>query len=121
VQLTDYIMSLTNYLRGHGVTVLMINDMAELAGGVVSVGGFTFSATADNILLMRHAEVESRLQLTLAVIKMRDSAFDPDVRQYTIEADGLHIGEPLRARNGWGRSTTEIRSVLTEEPGGAGL
>src|SRR5207244_901921 len=81
LQLSDYVMSLTNYLRGQGVTVLMINDMPELAGGIVSVGGFTFSATADNILLMRQAEIDGRLHLTLAVVKMRDSAFDPDVRR----------------------------------------
>jgi circadian clock protein KaiC len=108
--LTDYIMSVTNYLRGEGVTVMMINDMAELAGGVVSVGGFTFSATADNIVLMRQAEVQGRLQFTLAVVKMRDSAFDPVVRQYTIERRGLRIGDPV----------PPVRSILTEEPGTPG-
>jgi circadian clock protein KaiC len=108
--LTDYIMSLTNYLRGEGVTVMMINDMSELAGGVVSVGGFTFSATADNIVLMRQAEVQARLRFTLAVVKMRDSGFDPVVRQYTIEPRGLRIGEAV----------PPVRSILTEEPGAAG-
>jgi circadian clock protein KaiC len=120
-QLNDYIMSLTNYLRGHGVTVLMINDMAELAGGVVSVGGFTFSATADNILLMRQAEVQGRLQLALAVVKMRDSAFDPGVRQYTIEQQGLRIGEPLRTDGDSVRPTARLRAILTEEPGSSGV
>jgi circadian clock protein KaiC len=120
-QLNDYIMSLTNYLRGQGVTVLMINDMAELAGGVVSVGGFTFSATADNILLMRQTEMKGRLQLALAIVKLRDSAFDPDVRQYTIEQEGLRIGEPLRTLDGSVRPTATLRSILTEEPGAPGV
>jgi circadian clock protein KaiC len=121
VALNDYIMSLTNYVRSQGVTVMMINDMAELAGGVVSVGGFTFSATADNILLMRQAELHGRLQLALAIVKLRDSAFDPDVRQYTINEHGLRIGEPLRNLDGSVRPTARLRSMLTEEPGAPGL
>jgi circadian clock protein KaiC len=59
---------------------------------------------------MRQAEVQARLRFTLAVVKMRDSAFDPVVRQYTIEPRGLRIGEAV----------PPVRSILTEEPGAAG-
>ena len=32
----------------------------------------------------------------LTVLKMRGSAHDKDIREYTIDADGMHIGEPFR-------------------------
>ena len=117
LQLSDFVISLTNYLRGHEVTVLVINDMAELGGAPVSVGGFTYSATADNILLMRQVEIDNRLQLLLSVVKMRDSAFDPDVRCYTIEAGGLRLGEPLRDVEGTLMGPSRLRTITTGEPG----
>jgi circadian clock protein KaiC len=120
LQLSDYVISLTNYLRGHQVTVLIINDMAELGGAPVSVGGFTYSATADNIMLMRQVEIDNRLQLLLSVVKMRDSAFDPDVRHYTIEKGGLRIGQPLRGVEGTLMGPARLRTVTTGEPGSAG-
>ena len=117
LRLSDFVISLTNYLRGHEVTVLMIYDMAELGGAPVSVGGFTYSATADNILLMRQVEVNNCLRLLVSVVKMRDSPFDPLVRCYTIEDGSLRIGDPLRNLKGSSSERARLHTVTTSEPG----
>jgi circadian clock protein KaiC len=112
-QLNDFIISTMNSLRGQGITVLVINDLAALAGGVLNVGGFTFAATADNIVLMRQVEIDHRLHFTLAVIKLRDSVFDPEVRLYSIEPGvGLRLGEALRDYG------SRAPNILSQEPGG---
>lgn len=96
LQLNDYIISLTNYLRGNGITTLLIRDTTELAAAPVTVRALTFSATADGILLMRHVEANDRLERIISIVKLRDSDFDHRVCHYTITAGGLQISGPLR-------------------------
>jgi circadian clock protein KaiC len=117
LRLSDFVISLTNYLRGHEVTVLMINDLPELGGAPVSVGGFTYSATADNMVLMRQVEIDNRLRLLVSVVKMRDSPFDPLVRGYTIEDGSLRIGEPLWHVEANVTGPARLHPLTTAEPG----
>lgn len=53
------------------------------------------SVLADCILLLRYLEVGASLARTLTVLKMRGSAHDPRVREFTIDDHGLHLGDPL--------------------------
>lgn len=94
-ELNDYTIALINYLRGQGVTSLLIQDLAEIADTRVSVANVTMAATTDGILLMRHVELNGRLERVLSVIKQRDSTLDPLLRRYAIDAHGLHIGDPI--------------------------
>jgi circadian clock protein KaiC len=99
-RLNDYVVSLINYFRGHDVTSVYIRDVSQLAGGPLSVGGLTFSATACNVVLMHHIDLGGRLGYVVSVVKTRDSAFDPVVRHYAIDLDGIHVGEPLLRSEG---------------------
>jgi circadian clock protein KaiC len=112
----DYVVALTNFLRGHGVTSLLIRDAVELAGSTVSVGGLTFAATADNILVLRHVEIDNRLARVISVVKTRDSDFDPAVRRYSIADDGLGIGEPLQGVEGTMMGLARLRTIPDADP-----
>jgi circadian clock protein KaiC len=115
--LADYVVALTNFLRGHGVTSLLIRDVIELVGSTVSVGGLTFAATADNILVLRHVEIDNRLARVISVVKTRDSDFDPAVRRYSIGDDGLGIGEPLHGVEGTMMGLARLRTIPGIGPG----
>src|SRR5215471_16012126 len=65
---------------------------------------------------MRQTEQRGRLELAIAVVKMRDSVFDTDVRRYSIEHDGLRIGEPLRNLDGSLARCTVLLPRLGEAP-----
>ncbi len=49
---------------------------------------------------MRYIEVESRLRRVLAVVKVRASRHSDEVREFTIDGEGIHIGAPMREYEG---------------------
>ena len=54
----------------------------------------------DAIIVQRYIEVESRLRRVTAVIKVRASAHSDALREYTIDTDGIHIGQTLADQEG---------------------
>jgi circadian clock protein KaiC len=106
----DYLTAFTTYLRGQGLTTLLVKEIAELAGAPLTLAGLTVSVTVDNILLLRHVELDGQLERVVSVIKIRDSDFDPAVRRYRIGSDGLVIGEPLRGVEGVLLGLARLRS-----------
>jgi circadian clock protein KaiC len=49
----------------------------------------------DNLVLLRYFELGSRLQRLISVLKVRESAFDPTIREFAIGGQGIAIGEPF--------------------------
>jgi circadian clock protein KaiC len=56
---------------------------------------YRISFLTDNIVLFRFVEIESRLALALAVVKMRTSAHSRDLREYAITERGIEVGAPF--------------------------
>jgi circadian clock protein KaiC len=48
---------------------------------------------AENLILLRYVELRSRLYRLISLLKIRDSAFDPTLRELLLGPDGLAIGE----------------------------
>ena len=67
----------------------------------------------DAIIVQRYIEVESRLRRVTAVVKVRASAHSDDLREYTIDATGLHIGQKLPDQEGLlgGRPSNQGRTT----------
>jgi circadian clock protein KaiC len=53
------------------------------------------SAAMDNGILLRHAELESRLHRLVSILKLRQSTADPAIREYGITDRGIAVGEPF--------------------------
>jgi len=58
------------------------------------------STLTDSIILLRYVEIEGEMRRSITVLKMRGSQHDHDIREYTIDGDGMHIGEPFRGVSG---------------------
>ena len=71
----------------------------------------------DAIIVQRYIEVESRLRRVLAVVKVRASFHSDELREYTIDKGGIHIGEMLVEQEGLlgGRPTKNRDLRLTKE------
>jgi circadian clock protein KaiC len=54
------------------------------------------STTTDVIILLRYVEVYGEIRRGITVIKMRGSQHDKQIREFTIDNEGMHIGAPLR-------------------------
>lgn len=81
-------------LAGEGVTVLMACELEDRYTDLrFSPYGTAFMT--DAIIVMRYIEVDSRLLRMLAVVKVRGSNHSNELREYSIDHDGIRIGEML--------------------------
>ncbi len=54
------------------------------------------STITDSIILLRYVEMYGEMRRGLAVLKMRGSAHDKDIREVNIDHEGMHLGERFR-------------------------
>lgn len=94
-RISRFFAALANELRVLGVTTLYTMETRDLFGAQVEVPIDNISSLVENLLYMRFVERQSRMARILAIVKMRDSDFDPALREYTIDDSGIHIGQPF--------------------------
>ncbi len=95
----ESLLRLVTVLAGAGVTVLMTSELEDRYTDLrFSPYGTAF--LTDAIVVQRYIELDSRLRRVMAVVKLRASAHDDTLREYRIEADGIHIGQPLPGHEG---------------------
>jgi circadian clock protein KaiC len=99
-RISRFMTALCNALRARGCTALFTMETSHLFGESAHFRIESMSAIAENVLLMRYRESDGALHRTLGVIKVRDSGFDPAVREFEIGRGGLHIGNALHLRPG---------------------
>ena len=99
-RLGRFLSTLTAILRCEGVTTLFTAELAEIVGDQRGLQFATISAIAENIVLLRYAELESRLYRTLAILKMRESGFDPYVYEFMLDSSGFRLGERMSGTEG---------------------
>ena len=54
----------------------------------------------DAIIVQRYIELESHLRRVMAVVKVRGSAHSHELREFTVDAGGIHIGDSLPQQEG---------------------
>jgi len=54
----------------------------------------------DAIIVQRYIELDSRLRRVMAVVKVRASAHSDQLREFSIDAEGIHIGKMLANHEG---------------------
>ncbi len=90
---------LVTALAGMGVTVLMTSELEDRYSDLrFSPYGTAFMT--DAIVVQRYIEVDSRLQRVIAVVKVRGSAHADELREFSIDDSGIHIGEMLLDQEG---------------------
>ena len=89
-----FVIGLTSFVKETGVATLLTSSAPDLMGGS-SVTESHISGLIDGIVLLRYAEIDSSVRRALAVLKVRGSAHESGVREFTIDDQGLHIGDPF--------------------------
>lgn len=86
-------------MANEGVTVLMTSELEDRYNDLrFSPYGTAFMT--DAIVVQRYIEVDSRLRRVTAVVKVRASAHSDELREFTIDDHGIHIGEMLPEQEG---------------------
>lgn len=91
----EFVISLTSFLKTTETAGLFTSTTPSLLGGD-SVTEKHISTLTDSIVLLRYIEAYGEMRRGITVLKMRGSMHDKEIREYTIDGDGMHIGERFR-------------------------
>jgi circadian clock protein KaiC len=95
----ESLLRMVGTLSAAGVTVMMTSELEDRYTDLrFSPYGTAF--LTDAIIVQRYIEVESRLRRVMAVVKVRSSAHSDELREYTIDARGIHVGVRLADQEG---------------------
>jgi circadian clock protein KaiC len=86
-------------LASIGVTVLLISELED-DYTTLRLSPYGTAFLADAIIMHRYIEVESQLLRAMAVVKIRGSRHSNQLRQFTIDDQGIHLGETLADQEG---------------------
>ena len=95
----EFVIGLTALLKRRSVASLITSTTPTLQGGG-SITEKHISTLTDSIILLRYVEVGGSMRRVITVLKMRGSAHDPDIHEYTIRKDGMRIGGPFGSLTG---------------------
>ncbi|HET6516281.1 MAG TPA: circadian clock protein KaiC [Thermodesulfovibrionales bacterium] len=95
----EFIVGLTSFVKHREIAGLFTVTAPTLLGGT-SITESHISTITDTIILLRYVEVYGDIRRGVVVLKMRGSKHEKEIRQFTIDAKGMHIGRPFRGISG---------------------
>ncbi len=101
----EFLLTLNTLFKEKGITALGTANTANLIGSE-SITESNISTNTDLIILLRYVEIYGEIKRGLAVLKMRGSKHDKDIREFLIDDRGMHLGKPFR----------NIMGILTGNP-----
>ena len=111
----ESLLRLVSSLADSGITVLVTSELEDRYTDLrFSPYGAAF--LTDAIIVQRYIELGSRLRRVMAVVKVRASAHSDELREFSIDASGIRIGEKLADQEGLlgGRPTKKVPSADDE-------
>jgi len=92
--------ALSRRLRLAGVTTVFTKEVTKVAGGELDFSSTPIAILGENLLLLRFVELRGRIHRILSVLKMRDSKYQSDLREFEITDQGIRVLAPLRSAHG---------------------
>jgi circadian clock protein KaiC len=94
----EYLLGLSFHIRQSAVLGLVTSASEDL--GSAGHGGLHISTVSDAIVLLQYVGRGSTVGRAINVLKIRGSDHDKSIREYTVGADGMQIGDPV-ALHSW--------------------
>jgi circadian clock protein KaiC len=91
----EFVIGLTSFIKHEEITGLFTSTTASLMGGD-SITETHISTLTDSIILLRYVEMFGEMKRGLTVLKMRGSAHDKAIREFTIDKGGMRMGRAFR-------------------------
>jgi circadian clock protein KaiC len=106
---TLHLHELLTWLGQQGATTLLVLDQHGLLAGPLQAP-LDLSYLADTVLLFRYFEDRGTIRRAVSVVKRRGGPHESTIRELTLGAHGIGVGEPL----------TQFHGVLTGFPTSVG-
>lgn len=95
-----FLAALSACLRVAGVTTLFTKEVPKIAGTELDFSDTPIAILGENLLLLRHVELRGRIHRVMSILKMRDSKYDGDLREFEISDTGIRVLAPMRSAEG---------------------
>lgn len=95
----EFIIGLTSFIKHQEIAGLFTSTTPSLFGGN-SITEAHISTITDSIVLLRYVEMYGEMRRGLAVLKMRGSQHDKQIREFSIDEKGMHIGKSFQGISG---------------------
>ena len=117
----EFVINLTATIKHREITGLFTDNTPTLTGGS-SITDQHISTLTDSIILLRYVESLGRVRRGMVVLKMRGSHHDPEIREYVIDQEGMHIKGAMSQIHGvlWGGSSHVDPDLLEKIKKGEG-
>jgi len=103
--LTNQLHELLMFLGQQSVATILIGAQQGLIGTQMDTP-VDASYLADAVILLRYFEAAGEVRQAISVVKKRGSRHERTIREFRLDEEGIHVGQPLR----------EFRGVLTGVP-----
>jgi circadian clock protein KaiC len=91
----EFVIGLTSFIKHKEITGMFTSTTGSLMGGD-SITESHISTLTDSILLLRYVEMFGEMKRGLTVLKMRGSAHDKAIREFTIGKGGMQMGRAFK-------------------------
>ena len=91
----EFLLTINSLLKEKGITTLCTANTVNLVGSDI-ITQSNISTNTDLIILLRYVEVYGEIRRGLAVLKMRGSTHNKDIREFLISDNGMRLGKPFR-------------------------
>jgi circadian clock protein KaiC len=112
--------ALGRYLNNIGVTTVFVDETKNITGEFNATQE-NISYLADNIVFLRHLELQGELGKAIGVLKKRTSDFERTLREFEITGHGIKVGKPLTGMRGILSGTPEIIDQESDKYGESSL
>jgi circadian clock protein KaiC len=88
------LVALNELLRLRAITALFTKEVGGGADGTLDFAGSPLAVLAENVVVLRQRELHATAHRVVSVLKMRESSYDPSLREYHLRAGGLQVLAP---------------------------
>ena len=91
----EFVVGLTSFVKERQITGFF-TAISPTFFGSTSVSETHFSTMIDTIVMLRYVELYGEVSRGITVLKMRGSMHEKEIREFSIDHQGLHIGNRFR-------------------------
>ena len=92
----EFLISLTSFIKKNEIAGLCTATSKSLIGGE-SASEQHISTLTDSIILLRYIQERQTMNRGMMVLKMRGSEHSKDIRRFSIDGSGMHLGAAMAA------------------------
>ena len=114
-----FLAAFSVHLRQAGVTSLFTKEVSKIAGTELDFSDTPIAILGENLLLLRYVELRGHIHRVMSILKMRDSKYDGDLREFEITDAGIRVLNPMRSAAGL--LTGQAQPIGSTHRRGAGM